>query len=110
MTERKQKRSFRALRAVPIMLVALCLVAAAGEGAAQSDRPVRRSVTKPLHAPDTFRVDRGAAAAPVAPKRNSCADFGAGFVKLEGSDTCVKIGGSTDIGVAGGAGRGFRGR
>jgi hypothetical protein len=30
---------------------------------------------------------------------NSCAAFGAGFVKVEGSGTCVKIGGATSIGV-----------
>ena len=33
---------------------------------------------------------------------NSCAVFGPGFVKVEGSDTCVKIGGATSIGVSGG--------
>jgi hypothetical protein len=30
---------------------------------------------------------------------NSCAAFGPGFVKVEGSDTCVKIGGATSIGA-----------
>jgi hypothetical protein len=33
---------------------------------------------------------------------NSCAAFGPGFVKLEGSNSCVKIGGATSIGVSGG--------
>jgi hypothetical protein len=32
---------------------------------------------------------------------NSCAAYGAGFVKVEGSDTCVKIGGAMSIGVGG---------
>jgi hypothetical protein len=32
---------------------------------------------------------------------NSCAAYGAGFVKLEGTDTCVKIGGAVSIGVGG---------
>jgi hypothetical protein len=32
---------------------------------------------------------------------NSCAAYGAGFVKLEGTDTCVKIGGAVSIGAAG---------
>jgi hypothetical protein len=37
---------------------------------------------------------------------NSCAAFGAGFVKVEGSDSCVKIGGATSIGAgASGGGR-----
>lgn len=35
---------------------------------------------------------------------NSCAAYGAGFVKVDGSDTCVKIGGAVSIGVGGSAG------
>jgi len=35
---------------------------------------------------------------------NSCAAYGAGFVKIDGSDTCVKIGGAVSIGVGGSAG------
>ena len=30
---------------------------------------------------------------------NSCAPYGPGFVKLDGTDTCVKIGGVVGIGV-----------
>ena len=32
---------------------------------------------------------------------NSCAAFGPGFVKLAGSDTCVKIGGAVSVDVGG---------
>jgi hypothetical protein len=32
---------------------------------------------------------------------NSCAAYGAGFVKVEGTDTCVQIGGSIGVGVGG---------
>ena len=32
---------------------------------------------------------------------NSCAAYGAGFVKPEGTDTCVKIGGAVSIGAGG---------
>jgi hypothetical protein len=32
---------------------------------------------------------------------NSCAAYGAGFVKIEGTSTCVQIGGSIGIGVGG---------
>jgi hypothetical protein len=35
---------------------------------------------------------------------NSCAAYGAGFVKLAGSNTCVKIGGAVSIGVGGNVG------
>lgn len=41
---------------------------------------------------------------PLSRAAKSCAEFGAGFVKLEGSDTCVRIGGSLSIGVGGGSG------
>ena len=32
---------------------------------------------------------------------NSCAAYGPGFVKVEGTETCVKIGGAVSIGVGG---------
>lgn len=32
---------------------------------------------------------------------NPCAAFGPGFVKVEGTDSCVKIGGATSIGAGG---------
>ena len=32
---------------------------------------------------------------------NSCAAFGPGFVKLAGSDTCVKIGGAVSVDIGG---------
>jgi len=30
---------------------------------------------------------------------NPCAAYGAGFAKVDGADTCVKIGGSVSVGV-----------
>jgi len=30
---------------------------------------------------------------------NSCAAFGAGFVKIAGTDTCMKVGGAVSIGA-----------
>lgn len=35
---------------------------------------------------------------------NSCAAFGPGFVKVEGVDTCVRIGGATSIGAGASSG------
>lgn len=32
---------------------------------------------------------------------NSCAAYGPGFVKVEGTETCVRIGGAVSIGVGG---------
>jgi hypothetical protein len=43
-------------------------------------------------------------AAPLRPAKaaaNPCAEYGAGFVRVEGSSTCVKIGGSFGVGVGG---------
>jgi hypothetical protein len=39
-----------------------------------------------------------------APSANSCAAYGQGFVKLDGTDTCVQIGGSISIGTGGSIG------
>jgi hypothetical protein len=39
---------------------------------------------------------------PVRPAKaatNSCAEYGPGFVRIEGSSTCIKIGGSIGVGV-----------
>ena len=36
---------------------------------------------------------------------NSCATYGAGFVKLNGTETCVQIGGAVSIGVGSFGGR-----
>jgi hypothetical protein len=33
---------------------------------------------------------------------NSCAEYGAGFTKVAGTDTCVKVGGSVRVDVSGG--------
>jgi predicted secreted protein len=35
---------------------------------------------------------------------NPCAAYGSGFVKIDGTDTCVKIGGVVGIGVGGSSG------
>jgi len=35
---------------------------------------------------------------------SSCAAYGPGFAKVEGTDTCVKVGGAVSIGVGGAVG------
>jgi hypothetical protein len=54
------------------------------------------------------RTTPSAKVLPVKPatSANSCAAYGAGFVKLEGSETCVKVGGAVSVGV--GTSRGVR--
>jgi hypothetical protein len=41
---------------------------------------------------------------PLSRAPNPCAAFGPGFVKVEGSDTCVRLGGSISVGTGGGSG------
>ena len=55
------------------------------------------------------KSDKAAPAAKLLPLKratsgNSCAAYGAGFVKIEGSDTCVKVGGAVSIGAGTSAG------
>jgi hypothetical protein len=51
------------------------------------------------------KPDKSAGSAKLLPLKNAhtgnpCAAYGAGFVRVEGSDTCVKIGGAVSIGVS----------
>jgi hypothetical protein len=71
-------------------VIALAVLSASSASAQQlrdqkPDKPAAVSI--PLRAPK--------AAA------NSCAEYGPGFVKVEGSSTCMKIGGSISVGVGG---------
>ncbi len=50
------------------------------------------------------KPDKAAKALPLRPAKaaaNPCAEYGPGFVKVEGSSTCIKIGGSLSVGVGG---------
>ena len=53
------------------------------------------SLPKPAKtpAPDKLLPLKGAT------RSNSCAEYGAGFTKVEGTDTCVKAGGYVSVGV-----------
>jgi hypothetical protein len=68
--------------------IAVVLLSASSTSAQQfrDDKPGKPAKTLPL---------RPAKAA------NPCAEYGAGFVRIEGSSTCVKIGGSFGVGVGG---------
>ena len=59
--------------------------------------------------PGTRKSNRAATSGKVLPLKgaasgNPCAAYGAGFVKVEGSDTCVKIGGAVGIGAGASSG------
>jgi hypothetical protein len=50
------------------------------------------------------RPDKPAPSVPLRPAKaaaNPCAEYGPGFVRVEGSLTCMKIGGSFGVGVGG---------
>jgi hypothetical protein len=56
--------------------------------AASAEQPARQQPRKPT--------------APLGPvKSNPCAAYGAGFVQVAGSSTCVKMGGSVTVDVGG---------
>ena len=75
----------KSLLAIPaLMLTGVAALAAEQTGYQKSDRAAPAAKLLPLK-----RATSG----------NSCAAYGAGFVKLEGSDTCVKIGGAVGIGA-----------
>jgi hypothetical protein len=48
------------------------------------------------------KPDKPAKSLPLRPAKaaaNACAAYGAGFVRIEGSSTCIKIGGAIGVGV-----------
>jgi hypothetical protein len=48
------------------------------------------------------KPDKPATSLPLRPAKaaaNPCAEYGAGFIRIEGSSTCIKIGGSLAVGV-----------
>jgi hypothetical protein len=54
------------------------------------------------------RDSKPAKSLPLRPAKaaaNPCAEYGPGFVRIEGSSTCMKIGGSLGVGVGVGASR-----
>ena len=70
--------------------LAIAAVLCASSAFAESTRPLK------LDTPATT-----ATPAPLKGKAssNSCAAYGPGFVKVEGTDTCVQIGGSISVGA-----------
>jgi hypothetical protein len=80
------------MRSCLLILVAVWLVAS--PVMAQSNLP---KLPKPAPPSKTLPMKRALSA-------NSCAAYGPRFVKLEGSDTCVQIGGSISISTGGAIG------
>ena len=62
------------------------------------------SVAAAAEQPRPQKNDKAATSGKLLPLKrshsaNACAEYGAGFVKIEGSNTCVKIGGAVSVGA-----------
>jgi hypothetical protein len=69
---------------VLVALLPVSSVAAEQPRTQKSDKPVSSGRQLPL---------KGAA------KGNPCAVYGPGFVRVEGAETCVKVGGAVSVGI-----------
>ena len=79
---------------VPSIAISLCTISAAGAGSS-GDFSV---LSKPLPpAKSTSRTG--------TTTTNPCASFGPNFRRIEGTDTCVKIGGAVSVEAGSGLGR-----
>jgi hypothetical protein len=70
---------------VPVILVAMLSVSAAPAQQFRDGKPDKPAKSLPLR--------------PAKAATNPCAEYGAGFVRIEGSSTCIKVGGSLSVGV-----------
>jgi len=64
----------------------------------------------PAEQPGHKKLERSTPPAKLLPVKpatsaSSCAAYGAGFVKLEGTETCVRIGGAVSVGAGTSSGR-----
>jgi hypothetical protein len=75
---------------VPVIIVAVLSASAASAQQSRDGKPNRPAKSLPLRPPKAA---------------NACAEYGAGFVRIEGSSTCIQIGGSVGIGAGVGAPR-----
>jgi hypothetical protein len=73
-------------------LLAITALMLTGVAALAAEQTARRNSDKVAPAAKLLPLKRATSA-------NSCAAFGADFFKIEGTDTCVKIGGAVSIGA-----------
>jgi porin-like protein len=70
---------------------------------------VLSSVAAVAEQPRLQKADKAATSGKLLPLKrsnsaNACAEYGAGFVKIEGTNTCMKIGGAVSIGAGASSG------
>jgi len=75
-------------------LAACLVVALALPHAAQAEPARKLDLSTPKQNSDGSKPKQTS-----RPRSSSCSEFGAGFVRMPGSDTCVRIGGGVDMGV-----------
>ena len=85
------------IRTCLVLFIAMAPIsfAHAGDTGAASPGALRAKAT----------ASRPEAAAPRAKSVNPCSEFGPGFVQIEGSTTCARIGGAIGIGATTGVNR-----
>jgi hypothetical protein len=72
---------------LPVIVLAALSAAPASAQQLRDQKPDKPTTSIPLR--------------PAKTASNPCAEYGPGFVKVEGSSTCMKIGGSISVGVGG---------
>jgi hypothetical protein len=72
----------------PVIVLAVLSVSAAPAQQSRGGKPEKPTKSLPLR--------------PAKAAANPCAEYGAGFFRIEGSSTCIKIGGSIGVGVGAG--------
>jgi hypothetical protein len=70
---------------VPLVIVAMLSASAAPAQQFRDGKPEKPAKSLPLR--------------PAKAAANPCAEYGAGFVRIEGSSTCIKVGGSLSVGA-----------
>jgi hypothetical protein len=76
---------------VSVIILAVLSASAAPAQQFRGGKPEKQAKSLPLR--------------PAKAAANPCAEYGAGFVRIEGSSTCIKIGGSIGVGVGAGLSR-----
>jgi hypothetical protein len=80
-------------RSIAMAMISAALISAAYAQQMETKTPRQRPhAAKPGHAAGQKPLGRPRATA-------SCSEFGAGFVRMPGSDSCIRFGGGVEMGV-----------
>lgn len=84
-----------------LRLIAIATVSAALVSAAHAQQMDTKTPRQRPQATKSAKPENTAGQKPLTRPRTttSCSEFGAGFVRMPGSDSCVRFGGSVGIGV-----------